>query len=371
MLSNARYFAAMTAVALAVVTQAAAADPRVVKVVAGPVQSCALVDDGRLFCWQVAHTDMQLGLDAKPVDGLPRLKDFDIGTQDLSCGIDAEGATICWQPFFEDVAGAYRPTHTFRPKTEPRQSFTRVAVGFAHVCALDESGALWCVGNNPNGELGTGDTESHGDMRKVVGLSSVVAFDTGINNTCAVTRQGEAWCWGTDSPVANHPMIVNSIVPAQVSGPQSLVAVQDGRNSMCATSSEPAVYCWGDNIMAQLGVPNSEMHGRRSAVIKQALEQPAVAISSGMYSTCIVVQDGTVRCWGLSIGSMKTVYTPEPKRLPLPASSVSVSTGDDKACALLNDGGVWCWGGKPGVGAKVGDEAIYTEEPWQVVLPLQ
>ena len=366
--------------ALLAMTSSAAADPpKIVKIVAGPWQACALASSGNLYCWQVAFPDRHFRLEAKRVTGVPALKDLDIGAQGLSCGIDVAGSLICWHSYFEDAAGGYKPSSVYQrsPFTLPiakGHALTRVAVGFAHVCALDAGGDLWCAGNNSDGELGTGDSEGRDEMRKVPGLPALIAFDAGINNTCAISRPGDVWCWGTDSPVANHPMIVNSKVPLQITGPKSLLQIQDGRNSMCAISSEPSVYCWGDNILGQLGVPNAEMKGRLFAVVDRPMDQPVLSLSSGMFSSCIVLQDGAVECWGVwgpsgptASGVPHIVYDPQRKSLPLPARSVAVSSADDKACALLSDGSIWCWGYKRG--SDMDAKPPFVDEPWQIMLP--
>lgn len=362
---------------LAVAAPATASDRDILKVVAGPWHSCALTSDGALYCWDVVFPDRRFRPDPKRVE-LPPLTDFDMGTQGLSCGIERDGSPLCWHAYFEAAADGYKPSSVHQPSPfsmpiAAGHPLQRIAVGFSHVCGLDADGGLWCAGNNAHGEVGTGDTESQMEMLKVAGLPPVVSFDTGINNTCSVSRAGEAWCWGTDSPVANRPMIVNSLVPAKVSGPAHLVEVQDGRNAMCATSSDPAVYCWGDDIMAQLGVAQWRMRGRLFAVVKQELDQPVKSISSGMFNTCIVLQDGGVRCWGtwgsVADGDATKVYEPRTEALPGPASSVSVSADDDKACAVLDDDSIWCWGSKQGIGGSVDDKPLHADEPWQVTLP--
>lgn len=83
---------------------------------------------------------------------------------------------------------------------------------------------------------------------------------------------------------------------------------------------------------------------------------PAAAmLSTGAYDTCAVLQDGSLRCWGLgSSGQLGNDGTDNVGDLDAPASVApvnlgghtvtAVATGSYHTCAILDDGSVRCWG---------------------------
>ncbi|HEY2407838.1 MAG TPA: hypothetical protein VGI10_17640 [Polyangiaceae bacterium] len=78
------------------------------------------------------------------------------------------------------------------------------------------------------------------------------------------------------------------------------------------------------------------------------------SVASGLYHTCALFADGTVKCWGdNSYGQLGTgVGCLQKSSAPLPVSHLrgvkALSAGDLHTCALLVDGTVACWGEVPG-----------------------
>jgi alpha-tubulin suppressor-like RCC1 family protein len=74
----------------------------------------------------------------------------------------------------------------------------------------------------------------------------------------------------------------------------------------------------------------------------------AIAIAAGSWHTCAVMNDGGVKCWGSSAGTLgdgSTIATGVPVGVPGLASGVKgIAAGEDHTCALTDDGGVKCWG---------------------------
>lgn len=70
-----------------------------------------------------------------------------------------------------------------------------IVSGEQHACALTEDGEVYCWGGNPHGQLGNGSLRASSKPLKVEGLAAtqVVAGDA---STCALRTDGEVVCWG-------------------------------------------------------------------------------------------------------------------------------------------------------------------------------
>src|SRR5258706_8807442 len=72
-----------------------------------------------------------------------------------------------------------------------------IAAGTSHTCAITTGGGAKCWGYNGHGGLGDNSTTTRLTPVDVTGLANGVAMlSAGEMHTCAVTRRGEAQCWG-------------------------------------------------------------------------------------------------------------------------------------------------------------------------------
>ena len=97
-------------------------------------------------------------------------------------------------------------------------------------------------------------------------------------------------------------------------------------------------------------------------------QQEALTLSVAYNSSCALVKDGTVRCWGAhsahSIGNTKGISSSVPEQLNLPNDKelVLASLGDRHHYALFADGTISAWGenesGKLGDGTDVDSNTL-------------
>jgi alpha-tubulin suppressor-like RCC1 family protein len=128
-----------------------------------------------------------------------------------------------------------------------------------------------------------------------------------------------------------------------------------GGSHTCVLLSDGSVRCWGDNYYGQLGDGSSNLSMTPVAPLGVS---GIVGISCGGNYTCAWKADSTVLCWGsnewgqLGSATNSTVNGSHASSVPVPVSSfrpagttvTSVAAGSVHTCALLSDGSVWCWG---------------------------
>lgn len=78
----------------------------------------------------------------------------------------------------------------------------RLAVAADALCAVMPDGTVRCTGANNWGQIGMGSASERETWTTVPGLRNVVDIANAESAFCALTTEGEVWCWGTtDSPV--------------------------------------------------------------------------------------------------------------------------------------------------------------------------
>jgi len=122
---------------------------------------------------------------------------FDLET----CALATDGAAYCWGgppstyiDVYHDQATVYANTPT---SIAGGIIFAEISRGFEHACGLTTDGAAYCWGDNGNGQLGDGTTDSSTVPVPVTGGLTFKAVNAGSYHTCGVTTEGAIYCWGT------------------------------------------------------------------------------------------------------------------------------------------------------------------------------
>jgi hypothetical protein len=108
-------------------------------------------------------------------------------------------------------------------------------VGFnsSNICVLEESGKVWCQGNNTSAQLGAGDSEQHLDPVSVPLPGPADEIDVAFGWSCALV-ENRVWCWGTHKSQAAEVAVIE----------MTTSALHLSSDLSCATVSGD-FRCWG------------------------------------------------------------------------------------------------------------------------------
>ena len=319
--------------------------PCIVSVAAGGDTTCALKDNGSLWCW-----GRKLGMSPSPPGG-----------------------------------GGSLGTSSPSPHAAFPDGVLEVALGSWHGCALRDDQSVWCWGS-VQGATGL-DSSVHTDIFSAVRVeelgSGVVEIAAGDDYSCARKSNGEVWCWGAnwDGQLGEGTLptaaITNIKGPVQTDFPSFTTAIRvaSGGSHTCATTVDGLLWCWGSNENAQLGIPDGSTLSPLPTNV-QVLGNDVVDVGAGRASTCAIRADGSLWCWGsnecgqLGLGTVGAVAVDPQPAVGLPAAVRQVALGARHACAVLVDGTVWCWGNN--FGGQLGTGSVATASlgepiPQQVV----
>ena len=173
-----------------------------------------------------------------------------------------------------------------------------VSAGAGHTCGLDDTGSIWCLGDDRYGQS----SPPGGTYAKVV---------AGRQESCAISTDRDVACWGNSTTLVGSPSSAKSVALGWFHG--------------CYQAANNALTCWGieDGSLFDFG---------------QVSDAPAidvVDVAAGAYFGCAVRYDGQLSCWGSDQYGQAT---------PPSGTFQQVSAGVNHACALDVDGAVHCWG---------------------------
>ena len=266
-----------------------------------------------------------------------------------------DGHLNCWGQNKTGVLGITRGTPSIDDAVEIQgvATPTAVSLGRDHACAVTTTGSVRCWGANSAGQLGNGSTTSSLTPVPVTGLTSVVAVTSGgSSSNCALTTLGEVWCWGANSQgQLGDGTAVDRSTPVRVTGLADAVSISTAAGTStlghtCAARVGGTVVCWGWNGRGQLG--DGTGTARRTPVPVAGVTG-ASGVAVGLYHSCALLTSGQAKCWGgnddgqLGNGTTATVsYVPT--AVTGITTARSLVAGVSSTCAVLNDRSVRCWG---------------------------
>lgn len=270
----------------------------------------------------------------------------------------------------------------------PTLAITDVQSRGGRSCVLRADGTLKCWGKNSLGQLGLGDLQHRGDKPGQMGLSlpalafgtgaRVRSFGLGLEHACAILDDGRVKCWGSNyaGQLGVGDLLGRGPLPNQMGDALPAVNLGTGRTAKvvvagtghsCAILDNNTVKCWGQNAVGQLGLGDARDRGGAAADLGDALlavdlgsGRTAKAIAAGEAHTCAILDDDSLKCWGLgnngrlgrSDGDTATRGDGAGEMgdallaidLGTGRHAVAVGAGKEHTCAVLDNGTLKCWG---------------------------
>jgi cysteine-rich repeat protein len=265
---------------------------------------------------------------------------------------------------------------------EPRA----VSAGSTSACALAANGAVQCWGYNVYGQLGIGDTSNRGDSPGEVGPNLPVVdlgsgrtakvASTHILTTCAILDNDSLKCWGYNGygQLGQGDTLNRGYTSGQMGDALPAINLGTGRRAKavavggyhtCAILDDDSLKCWGYNLYGTLGLGDTLNRGDSGSEMGDALPvvnlgagRTALAISAGIYSTCAILDNRSVKCWGYNVygqlGLGDTLHRGDAmgemgdalQAVDLGAgrSALAIGFGTYHVCAVLDDYSLKCWG---------------------------
>jgi hypothetical protein len=255
---------------------------------------------------------------------------------DHSCALLDSGDLYCWGRFDKlGVEARALPALDYRPERVsfagadggPSPKMARIAAGREHTCAVSRDGELYCWGANDGFQL-TGDLARPTQalpkrIAPPTGFERWAAVAAGPTHTCAVAKASGAaedrpFCWGGNTSQEVNSTLAASVlaIPTEERGATGkVVGVAVGVKFSCAFNAAGRAFCWGVPTDGRLGDGNVSGAPRAAQVLNPD-GQPLAGVSrlwAGGATACAETPAG-VYCWGLLAKSL-----PRPAASNLPA----------------------------------------------------
>jgi alpha-tubulin suppressor-like RCC1 family protein len=365
--------------------------PIVVGLSAGDSHFCYLDRNGQPYCWGNGEKG-QLGTGES--EGRPNIpqpvqmrqvtgrKFIQVGGGVYhTCGLTSQGKAYCWghdkygqlgdDSNYGNAVIKLAPVPVDMSQV-PGREFVFLAVGAYHACGLTPQGQAYCWGDNGfgygsdrSGKLGSGSnalvepTPVAVDMDRVAG-GQFVSLSAGWYNTCGLTPEGKAYCWGSNWTWQlglgsdSEPVETPRVVPLD----ERLRQISVWGDHACGLTVKNQAYCWGSHRYGQSGI-GLDNYGSNTAPGNVKLPGQVAnqfwRIEAGGEFSCSLNLGGRIHCWGndsneqLGDGSGGT-NQPSPVAVENPAYNNSAETfeqialGWNTACGLTPEQRVYCWG---------------------------
>lgn len=268
--------------------------------------TCGVTASGQGFCWgdnifgqlgttaaletcTVAGVSRPCALTPVPVAGGLTFASINTGAlSNHTCGTTTAGQAFCWgaaglgqlgttaQLQTCIVFGSPEDCATTPVPVEGGRTFRSVSAGSNFSCGVTTGNQAFCWGANDSGQLGNSSVTTcpipgagfpcSPTPVAVAGGLNFALVEAGSVQTCGVTTDNRAFCWGSNENGAvgstatpqscggNGTQAFNCFrTPVAVAGGISFQIVDAGEQHSCGIATNNRTFCWGANSSGQLG----------------------------------------------------------------------------------------------------------------------
>lgn len=232
-----------------------------------------------------------------------------------------------------------------------------VVAGATHSCALTREGKAYCWGANSLGQLGIG-ANNPGLTTTPLPVAGNLVFAelaSGDHTVCGITTDRKGYCWGAGAAgQLGNGQAGNVNAPREVAGGHQWRVIAPGIEATCGVTTAGRALCWGNNAFGKLG---DGTQSSRLAPVAVVGDRTWRTVAMAAEHACGLDVDGAAWCWGMDTYGQLGVDSPAPRggtniwsTTPVAVASgttrfATLSTAGATACAIAAlDGRAWCWG---------------------------
>ena len=262
---------------------------KVVDVAVGVAHTCAILDNGSLYCWgRNNYGQIGIGTNSPSTSVLtPSYVNLGVGRTAVAveasnmntCAILDNGSASCWGRNHVGQLGLgtttaieNSPKHMLLPAG---RTVTSLALQVITICATYDNGSVACTGGDGNGQLGNGGLNVNSNTLQYtvpIGEYSDLVHP-GREFACSLVANGSVICWGNNDygthGTGSQSDTSGPVIFADIDSNRFAVDLAVGQSHVCATLDNGSVACWGRNAFAELGLGNTTM--QTSPVILSSL----------------------------------------------------------------------------------------------------
>jgi len=243
--------------------------PGIIDITVGFDHSCVLTAAGGVMCWGI-NDDGQLGDGTNDASSVPKqVSGLTSGVASIeagafhTCALTTGGAMRCWGCNWYGTLGDSTNNSKNTPSdvTGLSSGVKMISAGWHFSCAINSANAALCWGVNNYWQLGDGTKNDKSSPNQVPGLTSGVRLiSAGYYQGCAHTTANQTYCWGWnprgqlgDGTIETRttPVLVSTLTA-------SLGMISADVEQTCAVTTDDEAYCWGLNDCGQIGDGNIE-----------------------------------------------------------------------------------------------------------------